>query len=219
MRKIADFISRRGLRARMTTTTRIGVEEFSAYPAAAAHDEAALARSLMAVEPCMVISGGDDGQKHAGLDPAWIERLVIPADMVLLVEGDGSRSLPIKAPTAREPVIPGNTSTVFAFMGASAFDEEIDAGRCYNPEGVRAVLGQSHAVFDVPALTLLAADARGCRKGVGPGMGFHIVVNQGDLEQKQATARDLLRDLRRAHAIAGTLLSWRNERVYETSGE
>ena len=219
MRKIADFISRRGLRARMTTTTRIGVEEFSSYPVAAAHNDAELARSLMAGEPCMVISGGDDGQKHAGLDPALIERLVIPADMVLLVEGDGSRRMPIKAPTASEPVIPGNTSVVFALMGASAFDEEIDAGRCYNPEGMLAMLGRSHAVLDAPALTLLAADARGCRKGVVPGMGFHIIVNQGDLEQKQETARALLRDLRRAHAIAGTLLSWRNERVYETSGE
>jgi probable selenium-dependent hydroxylase accessory protein YqeC len=221
MRKIADFISRRGLRARMTTTTRIGVQEFSAYPVATAHDEAELARCIMAAEPSMVISGGvsNDGQKHAGLAPARIERLVIPDDVVLLVEGDGSRRKPMKAPTAREPVIPANTSVVFALMGASAFDEEVDAGRCYNPEGVLALLGQAHAVFDAPALALLAADARGCRKGVAPGMGFHIVVNQGDLEQKQAAARALLRELRRAHAIAGTLLSWWNERVYETSGE
>jgi probable selenium-dependent hydroxylase accessory protein YqeC len=221
MRKIADYLSRRGIRARMAATTRIGVEEFSAYPVATAHDDAELARCIMAPDPCMVISGGvsNDGHKHAGLDPARIERLAIPADLVLLVEGDGSRRKSMKAPTAREPVIPANTRAVFALMGASAFDESVEAVRCYNAEGVLALLGQAHAVFDAPALLSLAADARGCRKGVLPGMGFHILVNQGDLEQKQATARALLQDLRRAHDIAGTLLSWWNERVYETSGE
>jgi probable selenium-dependent hydroxylase accessory protein YqeC len=169
----------------------------------------------------MVISGGvsDDGEKHTGLDPARIERLAIPADMVLLVEGDGSRGMPMKAPTGREPVIPSNTSEVFALMGASAFDERIDAERCYNPEGVLALLGQAHAVFDAQALVSLAADERGCRKGVLQGMAFHLVVNQGDLGEKQATARTLLVDLVRAHGIAGTLLSWWKERVYETFGE
>jgi probable selenium-dependent hydroxylase accessory protein YqeC len=220
MRKIADFLSRRGIRARMTTTTRIGVEEFSAYPVATARDDEDLLRCILADEPLMVISGGvsEDG-KHAGVDPALIERLAIPADLVLLVEGDGSRKKPIKAPTAREPVIPANTSEVFALMGAGAFDERVDAERCYNPEGVIALLGQAHAVLDAPALVSLAADARGCRKGVLPGMGFHLIVNQGDLERKQATARALLRDLSRGHGIAGTLLSWWNERVYETSGD
>jgi len=218
MRKIADFICRRGIRVRMTTTTRIGVEEFSAYPVATAQDDAELLHCIMADEPLMLISGGvsDDRGKHAGLDPARIERLAIPADLVLLVEGDGSRKKPIKAPTAREPVIPANTREVFALMGASAFDESVDAERCYNPEGVIALLGQARVVFDVPALVALAADARGCRKGVLPGMDFHLIVNQGDLELKRETAWTLLRALSRAHGIAGTLLSWREERVYET---
>jgi probable selenium-dependent hydroxylase accessory protein YqeC len=217
MRKVAAFLSRRGNRVRLTTTTRIGVEEFSAYPVAAAGSDAELLRCILTDEPCVVISGGrsDDGAKHLGLHPAMIEQLAIPPDLVLLVEGDGSRKNPIKAPTAWEPVIPANTSTVFALMGASAFDESLDAGRCYNPEGVIALLGKERAVFDAPALVSLAADARGCRKGVLPGMGFHIIVNQGDLEEKQGTARTFLRALSRAHGIAGTLLSWTEEKVYE----
>jgi probable selenium-dependent hydroxylase accessory protein YqeC len=144
---------------------------------------------------------------------------VIPPDLVLLVEGDGSRRKPIKAPTEREPVIPANTNEVFALMGARAFDERVDSERCFNPEGVLALLGQAHAVFDTPSLVALAADARGCRKGVLPGMGFHLIVNQGDLEDKRESARAMLRALRREHGIAGTLLSWTEEKVYETPGE
>jgi probable selenium-dependent hydroxylase accessory protein YqeC len=218
MRKIADFISRRGIRARMTTTTRIGVEEFSAYPHEAVRNEEGLLRCVLSDEACVVVSQGVEGGKHTGLDSAWIERCAIPADLVLLVEGDGSRRKPIKAPTAREPVIPGNTNEVLAFMGARAFDERVDSERCYNHEGVLALLGQGHAVFDAPALVMLAADERGCRKGVLPGMGFHLIVNQGDLEDKRESAWTMLRALNRVHGIAGTLLSWTEEKVYEARG-
>ena len=218
MRKIADFVSRRGMRAAMTTTTRIGVEEFSAYPAITVRNEEELPASLLSDEACMVVSHGTEGGKHAGLDPAWIARCAVPPDLVLLVEGDGSRRKPMKAPTAWEPVIPAGTREVFALMGASAFDENVDSERCYNPEGVLALLGQPHAVFDVPALVMLAADVRGCRKGVQEGMGFHLIVNQGDLEDKRESARAMLRALSREHGIAGTCLSWIEEKVYESSG-
>jgi probable selenium-dependent hydroxylase accessory protein YqeC len=219
MRKVADFMTRLGIRTRLTTTTRIGADEFSAYQAATARDEEGLRRSLLSGEACMVVSQGVEGGKHAGLEPSWIERCSIPADLVLLVEGDGSRRKPIKAPTAREPVIPANTNEVLAFMGASAFGETVDSERCYNPEGVLALLGQTRAVFDTPALVMLAADAGGCRKGVMPGMGFHLIVNQGDLEQKRESARAMLRALGRGHRVAGTLLSWTEEKVYESTGD
>ena len=219
MRKIADFIGRLGFRIRLTTTTRIGVEEFSAYPVVTARNEQELRRSLLSDEACLVVSGGVEGGKHAGFDPSWIERSAIPADLVLLVEGDGSRRKPIKAPTAREPVIPGNTNEVFALMGASAFEETVDSERCYNPEGVLALLGQARAVLDTPALVMLAVDAGGCRKGVMPGMGFHLIVNQGDLEEKRESAREMLRALSRSYGIAGTLLSWTEEKVYESTGD
>jgi len=219
MRKIADFMTRRGSRTRLTTTTRIGVEEFSAYPVATVRDEDGLHRWVVSAETCMVVSKGIEGGKHAGLDPSWIERCAIPADLLLLVEGDGSRRKPIKAPTAREPVIPANTNDVFAFMGASVVGEMVDSERCYNPEGVLHLLGQARAVFDTPALVRLAADAGGCRKGVLAGMSFHLIVNQGDLEEKRESARAMLHALSRSHGIAGTLLSWSEEKVYESTGD
>lgn len=219
MRRIADYMSRSGVRVRMTTTTRIGAQEFSAYPAAAARNEEELLRCVLAADGCVVVSQGVEGGKHAGLDPAWIEHCAIPADLVLLVEGDGSRRKPIKAPTAREPVIPANSYEVLALMGASAFGEKVDSERCYNPGGVLSLLGQADAVFDTPALVMLATDAQGCRKGVLPGMGFHLIVNQGDLEDKRESARTMLRTLNRGHGIAGTLLSWADEKVYETSAD
>ena len=102
-------------------------------------------------------------------------------------------------------------------MGAAGFGERVDAGSCCNPEGVLALMGKERAVFDVTALLLLAADANGCRKGVLPGMGFHLVVNQGDLADKRPIAHGLLVEARRSRGISSTLLSWREQRVYETA--
>ena len=50
-------------------------------------------------------------------------------------------------------------------------------------------------------------------------MGYHLIVNQGDMDMKQATASALLRQLEDVHGIAGTLLSWREEKVYAATGE
>ena len=221
MRKIADSLASRGIRVRLTTTTKIGIEEFAAYSVTIVKDATELVLSLGGAAPLMVIAGGAlrETGKYIGIAASLIEGVTVPADVVVLVEGDGSRRKPMKAPTSGEPVIPDSTDTVFALMGASAFDEPIDAERCYNPEGALALLGRTKGVFDAQALVSLAVDPRGCRKGVLLGMGYHLIVNQGDIEVKRATASALLRQLEDVHGIAGTLLSWREEKVYAATGE
>jgi probable selenium-dependent hydroxylase accessory protein YqeC len=220
MRAVAGVLSRHGLRTRITTTTRIGVEEFSAFPVALVRTESDFLGSLAAQAPVQVISAGvlaGADEKHRGVDPGLIERAAVAPDLVLLVEGDGARRLPMKAPYPHEPVIPANSAAVFAFMGATAFGEPVDARTCYNSEGVLALLGQEKAVFDVATLSLLAGSANGCRKGVLPGMAFHLVVNQGDLADRRQIAQGLLGEARKQHGIFSTLLSVREQRIYETA--
>jgi probable selenium-dependent hydroxylase accessory protein YqeC len=211
MMSVADLLCRRGLRVRLATTTRLGVEELAGYPV-----ETDLAACLASREARLLVTPGTDGggSRYLGLAPSLLEAAVIPPDLVLLVEGDGSRRLPLKVPTEREPVIPAATTAVFALMGASAFGEPVDETHCYNSAGALAVLGRPEGVFDASALARLAADPRGCRKGVLPGMGFHLVVNQGDLPGKREIALDLLGRLARECRMSGTLLSWRDGRVY-----
>ena len=219
MRAIAACLRRAGLRVRMSTTTRVGIDEFAAYPAAVARTAAALAACMAGSAPLQLVAGDIDqpGGKYLGVPASLLESTAIPGDTVVLVEGDGSRRLPLKAPTEREPVIPANSSGVFALMGASAFGETIDAAHCYNPEGVLSILGRAAGVFDAAALVQLAADPRGCRKGVLPGMAFHLIMNQGDREEKRAMAFELQRKLAALHGISGTLLSWQKETVYEST--
>ncbi len=218
MRAVAGVLSRRGLRVRITTTTRIGVAEFSPLPVALVRSESEILDSFAAETPVEVISAGVLGanEKHMGVEPSLLGRRALPDDLVLLVEGDGARRMPMKAPRPHEPVIPVASAAVFALMGAAAFGEPVDSRSCCNPEGVLAVLGRQNAVFDAAALSLLAGSASGSRKGVLPGMAFHLVVNQGDLADKRQIAHGLLARVRES-GISATLLSWREQRIYETA--
>ena len=59
---------------------------------------------------------------------------------VSLIEADGARCLPFKAPKPWEPVIPEETSDIVLVMGMDAEGKRI-CDICYNPEGVAEVLG------------------------------------------------------------------------------
>ena len=221
MKRIAGVLAETGLKARMTTTTRVGTEEFAGCPVRLVLGRSAVLEALEQADPVLLLAGAllKEQGKYAGIDPLLIDALRPRADTVILVEGDGSRRLPMKVPRAREPVIPSSSRAVLAFMGASAFDEPVDERHCYNHESALALLGRTDALFEPEEIAALAAHQDGCRKGVLPGMRFLVLVNQGDLEGKRESARTMLRNLSLAHGISGTLLSWWKERVYETFGE
>lgn len=65
-----------------------------------------------------------DPQKLSPL-PADVYGKVCPAADVVLVEGDGSRGLPLKAPSPGEPVIPSNTDEIFLIWGMNALGKPL----------------------------------------------------------------------------------------------
>ncbi len=65
-----------------------------------------------------------DPQKLTAL-PEDVYTKVCPAADVVLVEGDGSRGLPLKAPSPDEPVIPQNTDEILLFCGMNALGKPL----------------------------------------------------------------------------------------------
>jgi probable selenium-dependent hydroxylase accessory protein YqeC len=220
MRTAGRVLAARGLRVRMTTTTRIGHEEFAAHPLFIADSEGSLARALAAPDPAAVIAGSvlPEG-KLGAVDPAWLDRAHVPADVVLIAECDGSRRLPLKVPTEREPVIPECARSVYLLMGAGAFGRPIGPDTCYNSEGAWEILGFNGGVFDARALAVLATHPRGGRKAVPPGAGFFLIINQADLAGSRELTLDLFRELCLRNGPAAVSLSWLEEKVYAVSGE
>ena len=219
MRVVAGILSARGARVRMTTTTRVGMTEFGGFPVAIARNAEEIRGAFAGDElvRLVVAASVPDQDKYLGLDPGLLSASSLGRDVVLLVEGDGSRRRPLKVPTSREPVIPAEAGAVLALLGASGFDEPIDEKHCYNHEAALDVLGKKSGTFDAVSIAALAAHPAGSRKGVLPGMEFHLLVNQGDLERKRQTGIEALRILRETHGIRGSLVSLQRGVVYETT--
>jgi probable selenium-dependent hydroxylase accessory protein YqeC len=221
MNRVAAYLAETGVKARLTTTTKVGIDEFNGTPVTLVQNPADLARALSSDARVMLIVGGTlpEKAKYTGVDPRMLERLSLGADTVLLVEGDGSRNHPMKAPESREPVIPMHTSTVFALMGACAFDEPIDDAHCFNYQKTLALVGKTGSFFEPPEIAALAADPEGSCKGVLSGMAFRLLMNQGDLEEKRATASEALRLARDKYGIRGALVSFQKGELYDTTDE
>ena len=110
-----------GKRVLLTTTTKMGREQadWAAAICWSAETRCAVA-ALNRVSPVMLVTDGD-GHKVTGPTPEIVDQLYASyaADYVI-VEADGSRGMPLKAPAAHEPVIPAATTVVVIMMGIDA---------------------------------------------------------------------------------------------------
>ena len=98
----------------------------------------------------------------------------------LLIEADGSRGLPVKAPAGHEPVLTAGTELVIAILGLTGIGRPISAV-CHRPERVCALLGVSPdaAVTPERAAALILSrdglrkhtDGRRCRPAQSGGRG------------------------------------------------
>ncbi len=95
-----------------------------------------------------------------------------------MVEADGSRRRPFKAPRPYEPVIPTATTMLVACVGADALGRVI-ADQCQRPLRVAAVAGCSPYQRLTPdRLAAVLVSDRGSAKDRPPGARFAVLVNQ-----------------------------------------
>jgi molybdenum cofactor cytidylyltransferase len=111
----------------ITTTTRIFAAQMRLAPAVVyADDLSPLGQLLDAHGRCLVV-GHVDGEKARGVSPGLPARLLARPDVdAVLVEADGSRMRPVKAPAAHEPVIPSEATLVVPVAGLDALEGPID---------------------------------------------------------------------------------------------
>eukprot|EP01045_Picozoa_sp_COSAG04_P009191 COSAG04_NODE_527_length_13079_cov_26.785516_4_plen_282_part_00 len=137
---LAGQLGASGLRALCTTTTKMMEPRTpqdcdacivnAALDAAVAETTAAftspgrrlvLAAGYAAAHPGAGREGAAARRRIDGVPPAWPRRLIeAGACDVVLVEADGARKLPFKAPAEHEPVLPDGTSVAVAVAGVDA---------------------------------------------------------------------------------------------------
>lgn len=144
----------------------------------------------------------DDGptgrrQKLGGLGPQHLDRLAraLRPDL-LVVEADGSRHRPFKAPAEHEPVIPASTTLLVALAGLDVLGRPLGPEWVHRPERVCALGGVPPGSPVGPALLAAVLNhPQGGLKGRPAGCRAAALLSQASSERRPAgrhAARRLL---------------------------
>jgi probable selenium-dependent hydroxylase accessory protein YqeC len=133
------------------------------------------------------------GPKVGGVSPEVCDQLAQLVDHVI-VEADGSRQLPFKAPAPFEPVVPTSVTVLLSVIGADALGRVI-SDQCHRPLRVAALahchpyqrLDPAHA-----ASVLLHPD--GPRRACPDGAQYVVVVTKVD-DSTRSLAEELAHEL------------------------
>lgn len=128
-----------------------------------------------------VLGSGVVVGKMVAIHPGLIDACPEDWDMVL-VEADGARHRPIKAPADHEPVIPHGSDMVCAVVGLDCVGAPLDDDHAFRPELLEAVTGLPQGQrIEASTIAALCAAPRGCFKGTPAGALRVLVLNKADM--------------------------------------
>ena len=160
----------------LTTTTKMGSDRTAGLEPLLGPSDERLRRELRDQRVTLAWHAVSD-HKALGVEPHVCDRWFDLADHVV-VEADGSRRMPIKAPLEYEPVVPSRSTVLVVCVGAAALGAVISQ-QCQRPARVAAVAGCStdDALTPQRLASVLVSD-QGSRKDCPPSARFAVVINQ-----------------------------------------
>lgn len=171
MYELASLLAARGLKVLATTSTRIMRPDPRLLAGCCRS-----ALKLWARGSYAVAGRPADGGKLSL--PDGLPQLMELAD-ITLVEADGAKGRPCKAPAAHEPVILPESDIVVGVMGLDALGRSLRDG-CFRTKAVCALLGKNgEDLLTEEDAALLLSSGSGALKGVGS-REFFVVLNKCD---------------------------------------
>ena len=153
------------------------------------------------VPPGIVLCTGGPGREDRmlGLEMpilATLHQLAESLDAPLLVEADGSRRLPLKAPGEHEPVIPAFTSTLVVVAGLSGLGQPLDESQVHRSQRFADLSGLSTGDPVTPeALVRVLLHPSGGLKAAPPAARKVALLNQADTDSLQSVAKRMAASL------------------------
>lgn len=205
-----------GYQTLLTSTTKLWARQIDRAPfSLVAADprllEKELPISLRGYKQVLVLAGRASEAKLRGLAPDVVCRLLALADVdAAVVEADGSRERPLKAPAGHEPVVPACATHVLVVAGMTILGQPLDADHVHRPERVAQLTGlRAGDAVTAEAMARLLAHPQGGLKGLPAGASAWLYLNLLlDAETPQAEAQ---RRLDSARQIARLALAARGE--------
>lgn len=208
-------------RALLTTSTHLGAEQARL---ASSHlvwplEEGRLAQALEAGGSCLV-TGPLETQsgKWSGLPFEALSRLrglCRAENLPLLIEADGARGKPLKAPAEHEPALPAFVDAVVVCAGLSGLNQPLSEAVVHRAGRFQALTGLGAGeTIHPPALLRALTDPQGGQKALpGPPARRLLLLNQADDENLQAAGCALAGQALRVFDAA-VVAALRNKTVY-----
>lgn len=179
----------------LTTTTHVDPHPFLSvfrhYIVRTQEDYALAMRELSSA--CVLLTGDslDSIRYEAPREEilATLYRDVLAQRLTLLVEADGSRQLPLKAPKDSEPHIPSLCNQVILCVGMSGIGKPLTAETVHRPEIYTRLSGLDPGEIVTPQAAMrVLTHPSGELRALPPGAEATLLLNQADSEAVQSTA-------------------------------
>ena len=204
MYALASQGARAGKRVVVTTTTHM-----MPHPALPLTDHMEQLPVILAAHPVAVLGRflRPDKLSEAGRAKECLRW----ADLVL-VEADGARLRPLKAPAEHEPVIPPEAAAVVAAAGLDCLGMPIGAV-CHRPHLVAALLGVGEEHILTPSdVAAVLSSPMGGRKDVRERMAFRCLLNKADTPQRAVWGEEIQQLLARQGIVSAVTYYTEKER-------
>ena len=117
----------------------------------------------------------------------WLHTYVQEHNMTLLIEADGSRQKPLKAPNEREPVIPEFTEIVIVVAGLSGLGKSLNEDYAHRPQLFSTLSGLPlNDSITSDALIRVLTHPNGGLKNIPPDARRIAFLNQADTPELQS---------------------------------
>jgi molybdenum cofactor cytidylyltransferase len=148
----------------------------------------------------VLVTGPDDGAGHMlGLAEELLNklhRMATTQGAPLLIEADGSRRLPLKAPAEHEPAIPPFTNLSVGVVGLSGLGKPLERAFVHRPERFAALSGlEMGAVIEPEAILQVLLHPQGGLKNIPSQARRVVLLNQADDAKQVQVAEEMARQL------------------------
>ncbi len=151
---------------------------------------------LVDLSGVLLITGSElQDERMSGLDFHTLEHLygfASDANISLLIEADGSKQRPLKAPAEHEPVIPDFVDKVVVVAGLSALDQPLSEAWVHRPEKFAGLSGLAiNESISLDAIVSVLTNQKGGLKGIPKDADVTVLLNQADTPELLSKAKFL----------------------------
>ena len=205
--RLGDELAAAGRQTLLTATTRHRTQQIDRAPFSVIGGDPFLLSqelpiSLRGYRQVLAMAGAaSEPGKLRGLSPETICRLSALADVdAMVVEADGSRERPLKAPADHEPVMPPCVTHVITVAGMAGVNQPLDSRSMHRPEIAAELTGLRLGDPLTPAaIARLLAHPAGGLKGHPAGVASFLYLNlasddagpEDEVDNRLAWAREI----------------------------